>query len=252
MQPTSRTLLALGLLAVLIAACGQAATPATVPTVAPASPPAILTSTPAPTITTAPALTVGEAETLVAQIKPTLTPRPGDLYPIWWTVSPYTTADGGTAYMVDYPEVLKKVKDDYVSLYIYGSYLSGLPEKVELETTVNRLLVPEAAQLYVAKVEDWRSTYGGYWRRTIPANWGWSDETAEFSADGSQVTLNLQSEEGDVKGEWIDLKTGQVTKTQLLPAKLVVITMRYNPEFQLWQLVSTQEFKLENGTPVAP
>jgi hypothetical protein len=71
MQPTSRTLLALGLLAVLLAACGQAATPATAPTVAPASPTTILTSTPAPTITTAPALTVGEAETLVAQIQPT-------------------------------------------------------------------------------------------------------------------------------------------------------------------------------------
>jgi|CXWL01.1.fsa_nt_gi hypothetical protein len=74
-----------GLLAVLLAACGQAATPATAPTVAPASPTTILTSTPAPTNTTAPALTVGEAETLVAQIQPTLcapaTHIPSGLHP---------------------------------------------------------------------------------------------------------------------------------------------------------------------------
>lgn len=238
------------LLAFSSVACNAAPTPESTVTPALTTPlpalnpteKAIVLASTLPTETPAPVPTLDPTQQafVIANILPTPT-SDGSPYPITWRVTPYTTYDGRTAYMVDDRQVLEKIKQDYIDGYTYTSFLSEFPEQTELKSKAETLFEPELAATFLSRMEDWRNKYGGYWRRSIPTEWDWSDEIAEFSADGSQVEVVLHLEADQIKGDWIDLKTGRVTQTQALPETLNTIVMHYDTQSGRWRGVSTDE-----------
>lgn len=182
------------LFAVLLAGCGRS-------TAAPSAPTETLTPAPtytlAPTRTPAPTLTVAQLDALVASIQPTPT-GDGSPRPVAWTVSPYTTFDGRPAFMADDPAVLTVVKKNYEQGLIYFSFLNGLPDQTIFERESDTYVAGDAMrQRMLALIGEYRQG-GAYWRKSVPATFHWQDETAEFSADGLEVTIGLQLEAGAI------------------------------------------------------
>ncbi len=228
-----RLLIIVTLFAILLTACGRstAATSAPTETVAPAS-----TSTLAPTSTPAPTLTVAELDALVASIKPTPT-GDGSPHPISWAVSPYSTFDGRAAFMADDPAVLRTIKQNYEQGLIYFSFLNGLPDRPTFEKEIDTYLAGDTMrQRVLALFAEYRQG-GAYWRKSVPAIFDWQDETAEFNADGSEITIGLRLDAGAITGEKVSLSTGKITQTQVSPELLYTVTMRYDTQSGRWRVV---------------
>ncbi len=237
------SLVALG--AVVLAACG-AATP--VPTVEPPAP----TTTPVPTLNATQLATAVAAAShtpilaATATLDPTQavlfsTPLPsptsdGSPYPITWRVTPYTTYDGRTAYMVDDKQVLRGAEGTFEKWRTIMAFQDGLPSREQHKKDIEALIDnPDWVTQLLEKFDTWTNEWGGYWSRPGELTFDWSDEAAEFTADGSQVVLAVRTP--SEHNEWTDFKSGRITNIQDNGEALWKVVIHYNNQTGKWMLV---------------
>lgn len=199
------------------------------------------TSAPAPTATTLPAATEHPAPTRAptAILTVELTPTQSVPFPVTWTVRETTNADGRTIYVADDPAIVRAAQEGYEQLRNYYTFPNGLPLKEQIEKDAAEFTVdPDRARGMVEKIEGWRS-YGGYWiYPPFEEGWKWSD-MAEFTADGSQVTVTAKTVD-ILRSEWFDLQAGKVTYTQDSTNGKAVVTMLYDTLTDTWKLLDEQ------------
>lgn len=175
--------------------------------------------------------------TPVPTIEPTsaVTATPSVLFPITWTVTETTSADGRMIYVVDDPDVIRAAQEGYERLREYYTFPNGLPSKEQIETDIAELVVdPDRVRGAVEQIEKWRES-GGYWMMPPIAVYKWTDK-AEFSEDGSQVSMTFTAELHH--NEWFSLNAGTVTFVEDKRGLSADVTMLYNENTGLWKVLA--------------
>ncbi len=190
----------------------------------------------APTETAAPAPTLDPTQQafVIANILPTPT-SDGSPYPITWRVTPYTTYDGRTAYMVDDRQVLRAAESVFEEWATLMTFSNGLPPREQYQSQLESLIDnPAWVTQLMARYDQWANENKGYWKKS-PRSFDWSEEIAEFSVDGSEVLLRLRT--SATRGEWFDLETNNVTHVQDNGEALWAVKMRYSKQIGQWMLL---------------
>jgi hypothetical protein len=234
------------LLTLSSAACNTApaATPEAQETLAPTTPlptlnpteKAIVLANSMPTETAAPAPTLDPTQQafVIANILPTPT-SDGSPYPITWRVTPYTTYDGRTAYMVDDRQVLRAAETVFEEWATLMTFSEGLPPRDQYKNQLESLIDnPVWVTQLLTRYDQWANENKGYWKKS-PRSFDWSEELTEYSADGSEVLLSLHTPA--VRSEWFDLEVNRVTHVQDNGETLWAVKMRYSSQIGRWMLL---------------